>query len=397
VAVSADGRIALVCHNTSRNVAIVDMQTRTVRSYVDVGERPLGAALTPDASYAVVCAADANAVRIIDLSTDTVVKSLSIYTRPCRVRISPDGQYAYVLNMASGDQISFIQLAGAGSSILSQVNSGETGVAYGYPYSEFSGIELSHDGSILAVCASFDDTLNLFDTTTRTQVASVPVGDFPIRVAFSPDDTRAYVANAFSDNLSVVNVDGSSSSFITNVGTMDFPLTVDVDANGAYVYVGNLSGSAGVRVIDASTNTIVATLPFADGGPRDSFLSWTDETLYNASSASELVRVTAAGPASSILDTLPLTSSPSDMAFDNGLGVAIVALPGPDGVDLIQFGCIPDLNGDRQIGLSDLAILLANYGTTSGATREDGDLNGDGDVDLSDLATLLAVYGTTCP
>ena len=26
-----------------------------------------------------------------------------------------------------------------------------------------------------------------------------------------------------------------------------------------------------------------------------------------------------------------------------------------------------------------------------------GDLDGDGDVDLSDLAGLLAVYGTTCP
>jgi len=27
----------------------------------------------------------------------------------------------------------------------------------------------------------------------------------------------------------------------------------------------------------------------------------------------------------------------------------------------------------------------------------DGDLDRDGDVDLSDLAALLAVYGTSCP
>jgi len=44
----------------------------------------------------------------------------------------------------------------------------------------------------------------------------------------------------------------------------------------------------------------------------------------------------------------------------------------------------------------DLAILLPNYGTTGGANYEDGDLDGDGDVDLSDLASLLAVYGTIC-
>jgi len=58
--------------------------------------------------------------------------------------------------------------------------------------------------------------------------------------------------------------------------------------------------------------------------------------------------------------------------------------------------CEGDLDGDRDVDLNDLAILLANYGMTSGAEYEDGDLDGDEDVDLNDLALLLAVYGTTC-
>jgi hypothetical protein len=58
--------------------------------------------------------------------------------------------------------------------------------------------------------------------------------------------------------------------------------------------------------------------------------------------------------------------------------------------------CRGDLDGDNDVDLSDLAILLANYGTTSGAAYTDGDLDGDGDVDLADLAGLLAVYGTSC-
>lgn len=59
--------------------------------------------------------------------------------------------------------------------------------------------------------------------------------------------------------------------------------------------------------------------------------------------------------------------------------------------------CHGDIDGDGDIGLSDLAQLLANYGIGTGMTYEDGDLDGDGDVDLSDLAALLAVYGTSCP
>ena len=57
--------------------------------------------------------------------------------------------------------------------------------------------------------------------------------------------------------------------------------------------------------------------------------------------------------------------------------------------------CVGDLNGDRRVDISDLAVLLAHFGTT-GAQPADGDLDGDQDVDLSDLARMLSVFGTTC-
>lgn len=51
-----------------------------------------------------------------------------------------------------------------------------------------------------------------------------------------------------------------------------------------------------------------------------------------------------------------------------------------------------DLDGDCDVDLSDLAILLASYNVDNG-----GDIDGDGDTDLSDLALLLANYGRVCP
>jgi len=58
--------------------------------------------------------------------------------------------------------------------------------------------------------------------------------------------------------------------------------------------------------------------------------------------------------------------------------------------------CPGDLDGDSQVTLTDLSILLANFGAPSGALPEDGDLDGDGDVDLTDLSLLLSVFGTVC-
>lgn len=69
-------------------------------------------------------------------------------------------------------------------------------------------------------------------------------------------------------------------------------------------------------------------------------------------------------------------------------------------IDDVSFTGVPvcpgDLDRDGEIGLGDLATLLANYRTTSGATYLDGDLDGDGAVNLADLAELLSVYGTVC-
>ncbi|GMU80994.1 MAG: hypothetical protein AMXMBFR47_08650 [Planctomycetota bacterium] len=67
------------------------------------------------------------------------------------------------------------------------------------------------------------------------------------------------------------------------------------------------------------------------------------------------------------------------------------SIPGGPGT-----GLAADLDGDGAVGLGDLTILLANFGT-GGAVPADGDLDGDEDVDLGDLAGLLAQFGTTCP
>lgn len=58
--------------------------------------------------------------------------------------------------------------------------------------------------------------------------------------------------------------------------------------------------------------------------------------------------------------------------------------------------CFADLNDDRQVDLTDLAIMLSHFGATGGAPYSHGNLDGDGDVDLTDLALMLTNFGTIC-
>ncbi|HVZ94052.1 MAG TPA: S8 family serine peptidase, partial [Phycisphaerales bacterium] len=69
---------------------------------------------------------------------------------------------------------------------------------------------------------------------------------------------------------------------------------------------------------------------------------------------------------------------------------------GPQGYALVVTGatyCAGDLNGDRSVGLGDIAIIIQNWNTAGPA----GDANGDGVVGLADVAMLIMNWSTTCP
>jgi YVTN family beta-propeller protein len=339
------------------------------------------------------------------MATRAVLTTLNITVRPVHIRISPDSQTAYILTVAGTDMIHFVNIDGAASSVIGTQLSGQTGSAFGYSFTEVSGIELSPDGSLLAVCVSFDDQIRFIDTATRAIVSNVTVGDFPIRVAFSPSGNRAYVSNAFSNNLSVIDVNGASSTVIATVPTVGRPLTINPDAAGQFVYVGTVgtgSGGGGVRVLNAATNAFVATSPFAgQDGPRDAHLSEVDDTLYVASSEGQFVKISAAGAASVIVEQMAMTSTPSDIAFSESLRTAVAALPVPDGVDLLGDTppCPADLDGSGTVDLGDLTVLLSQFGTFGPELPADIDADGDVDPERSDafageLRDKLSVIAT---
>lgn len=65
---------------------------------------------------------------------------------------------------------------------------------------------------------------------------------------------------------------------------------------------------------------------------------------------------------------------------------------------VISPPCPGDLDGSGDVGLSDLAGLLASFGTSAGQPLYNplADLDGDNTIGLSDLAGLLALFGSSC-
>ncbi|GEM_PF-583662 len=336
IAVTPDGMTAVVAHNTSRSAAVLDLTTQTVRAYVDTGDRSLDVAITPDGQTAVVCNGDDNTVSIIDLTTDTRVAQLSVFSRPAEVAISTDGSTAFVTTVASADRVHFINLNGAASAVTGSVLAGQMG-SIGYTYSVSSGIAASPDGSVVAVCISFDDELLIIDANTHAVLTRVNIGDFPVDVSFTADGSKAYVVNAFGDSVSVVTINGAASSLTATVPGIEFPLVTVGDDTGSLHFIGNFDGNnPRLYVIDTATDTVLTALVLP-GVARSAVYSPTDTALFVTTTDGQLLKVAVAGAASSVVDSIALVGAPSAVGFSDALGLAICAEPGiTDSVDLVN-------------------------------------------------------------
>jgi YVTN family beta-propeller protein len=391
IAISPDGRTALVANAVSRNVTLVDLAEEALIATIDTGDVPRESAFTPDGAYALVCNGDANTLSIIDVASGTVVKTLNTPQRPIRVRVAPDGSKAYVVTVAGTDALYVIALNGANSSIITSFPIGQLGAANGYPYSEVSGMELSPDGKWLAVAVSFDDILRIVSTATNTVVASIPTGDFPIRALFNSDGSRLFVANAFGDSVQEIDVADGAFIPLGTTGGIDFPLDMALDADGQHLYVGRSSfQTPAIDVVELASASVVASIPLP-GLPREGeYLADRDEYLVTTDDGS-LVRISAAGASSAILEVIPISGSAPDFRFSTALNLGIASWPGvPDGIDIIRFGARPlfgDLDGDGTVGAPDLALLLGAWGSAGEA-----DLDGDGAVGAPDIALLLGAW-----
>ena len=65
--------------------------------------------------------------------------------------------------------------------------------------------------------------------------------------------------------------------------------------------------------------------------------------------------------------------------------------------DECERRCPGDANSDNTVNFADLALVLANFGTSAPITQcLPGDVTGDGQVSFADLAQVLAQFGNTC-
>jgi YVTN family beta-propeller protein len=115
------------------------------------------------------------------------------------------------------------------------------------------GVAVTPDGSKVYVTNFYSNNVTVIATASNTVIATVAVGSDPFGVAVTPDGSKVYVTNFYSNNVTVIAT-ASNTVIGTPITVGHHPSGVAVTPDGSKVYVTNYR-SGTVSVIATAINT----------------------------------------------------------------------------------------------------------------------------------------------
>lgn len=350
--ITSDGLTAVTANYGSQNVTVIDLAGRAVTRWIDVGLPVDSLAITPDGSYAIASSAStSNSVALINLLTGNVdAKLTGIDFFPRDVAISADGTQAFAIGTGltdSPDSLYFIDVAGPASSVAGSIPVGDARAGA----DEYTRLQLSPDGSLLAIPVTGSGDLVLVDTATRSEVSRVSTGQaLPTEVVFSPDGSYAFVRHQSGGGISAIRVDGGNAILQNVVTEIPSPIAMSIDAAGEYLYVATSRyfRNNEVHVVDANSFDVVQTVSLnSEARPTRMHLNGNviylvateDFTpqVFAADARDTLFRILAAGADSKLVDTATLSGRTKLVHYSPALQSAVTASQDQDLLELLNF------------------------------------------------------------
>ncbi|EJT85174.1 hypothetical protein PPS11_11936 [Pseudomonas putida S11] len=123
------------------------------------------------------------------------------------------------------------------------------------------GLLLSHDNTLLYICASDSDRVQVMDVATRKIIKELPSGKDPEQFALHPNDRWLYVSN--EDDALVTVIDTQTDKVLGQIDVGIEPEGMAVSPDGKWA-VNTSETTNMLHWIDTSTQTLADSTP---GGP----------------------------------------------------------------------------------------------------------------------------------
>ena len=173
--------------------------------------------------------------------------------------------------------------------------------------------------------------VSVIDTSTDKFIDTVSVGKKPLAITYNPSNNKVYVANTFSDTVSVIDT-LRNNNIISNINVGHFPGNSSsgfaYNLRNGNIYVANI-GSDSVSEIGGSTNAVTSTIKQLFN-PAGIAYDPVNGHVYVTNKEANTVSVIDTLRNNKVIATIPVDKSPSAIIFDSVNGHVYVANTGSD-------------------------------------------------------------------
>jgi len=209
IAITPDGRRVYVCIRSGSTVDIVDTGSLEKVKSVPVGDGPHNVYCTPDGKRMLATSMGDKKITVIDVRTESPEFEIPVdgIPRPVAIDPGPDGAPARLFVPLS-DLHGFVVLDFAARREVGRVllPNAPAGARPLIEHTLAHGIGRSPDGQTLCVTSLLDNSVSVYSLPDLKRLATIPVGNAPDWVTFTPDSRRCYVSNAGSDSVSAIDM-----------------------------------------------------------------------------------------------------------------------------------------------------------------------------------------------
>ena len=193
------------------------------------------------------------------------------------------------------------------------------------------GIDINPITNKLYVANQFSNTISVIDIDKSKVEKNIDVGNSPYDVRVNPFSNRIYASNRDSDSISVI--DGFTNKELTKISVGDSPLGIGINLGRGWVYVANLDSKT-ITVIDAINNHIIKTLKYASL-PYDVVINPVTNKVYVSDLGKDSVLVLD-GSNNTLVSTIPVGLNPSVLAINTQTNTIYVSNFSNDTVSIIN-------------------------------------------------------------
>lgn len=233
----------LVLNKSDNTVSLVDLASKKSIATIPTGNGPHEVAVSPDGRLAVVCnygsQSSGNTLTVIDVAARKSLRTIDLqqYRRPHGAAWLRGNEVA----VTTEESKTLLIVDVDAGKVTAAIDTDQNG-------SHMVALAPAHDRAFVANIGS--GSVSVIDLKEKRRIANIPSGQGTEGIAISPDQREVWATNRGGNTVSIIDV--ASAKVVATVESKSFPIRAKFTDDGKHVLVSNAQ-SGDVAVFEAAT------------------------------------------------------------------------------------------------------------------------------------------------